>query len=299
MLMNTLKHPTDPVNAYFLTTFSASTIESSTYRMRQFCAFTFNNKVFETCDWSKISYTKVLEFIHFLKNNGQSFTSINTTLAVIKSVSLHCWQLDYINCDTYMRIKSLKKIKGRNTVAGRTLTSNEINTINNYYKQNISPLDCRDYAIFALGIGAGLRRNEIRMLDFESIDNEKITVTGKNNHTRSLPLTRFVSDALNNWLSFRDCKSGAIFTKTYKNSVKERLTILSIHRTAARISKNTNLTPFTSHDLRRTFATLLLDNDADRFGVQRLLGHSNLKTIDIYDRRPDRHAKATIQLLPF
>jgi integrase len=62
---------------------------------------------------------------------------------------------------------------------------------------------------------------------------------------------------------------------------------------------NVKIKHFTMHDLRRTFATVLLDVGADKFAVQRLMGHSSLVTTELYDRRGEKAAIDAIKLLPF
>jgi site-specific recombinase XerD len=54
----------------------------------------------------------------------------------------------------------------------------------------------------------------------------------------------------------------------------------------------------TPHDLRRTFATDLLEHGADILMVQKLTGHENVKTTAIYDRRGEKGKREAVAKLP-
>ncbi len=51
------------------------------------------------------------------------------------------------------------------------------------------------------------------------------------------------------------------------------------------------------HDLRRTFASELIDASGDLYAVQQLLGHSNIATTTRYDRRPEQAKRRVAGML--
>ncbi len=290
----------NPVSAYFLTINSASTIQSSIFRLRSFCQFTFNEVDFNQCDWNGLSYINVLSYMQHQRESGLAYSSINVTLSILKSVALQAWQLSVINIDEYMRIKTTKGLRGARVDAGRSLSVNEIQNIKKKCTSSDDKTAKRNFAIFALGCGAGLRRIELSRLDIENIHDDKLQVIGKGNKERVVYLNPFTQKAVKNWLDVRDSDSGALFVRIFANNkVGKRIGVLSIHRAIEKIQINSRADRFTTHDLRRTFATMLLDANADKFAVQRLLGHSSLNTTERYDKRGDRAAKAAIELLPF
>lgn len=299
MEKNLLKSELDPVSAYFLT-LSSSTIDSYKYRIALFCVFIFGQKEFAACNWKTLKYTDVLSFISHEREQNKAFNTINVTLAALKGVSEHAWKTGAISVDEFMKISKIKKLSGHKLPTGRALDTKEVETVKvDIPNNNIS---ARDFAIFALGCGGGLRRIEIHRLSIEDIRPDgSLRVIGKFNKERHVYLKLFAKRALNRWLSLLNRDSGPMFVQVYpkKGFGTDRLTVLSIHRAIERIRKNVDVEHFTTHDLRRTFITHLLDNDADKFSVKRLVGHSSINTTEIYDRRDQKIDKETIKLLPY
>lgn len=290
----------NPVVAYFLTLTSKATVESYRFRLRSFCTFTFDQSDFDACDWRTLNYISVLQFIQFQLSRDRAHTTINVTLSALKSVALHAWQLEYISTDEYLRIKNIKNLKGTRLAAGRTLSIEEVSSLKGFFLSDDSPIKCRDYAMFALAAGAGLRRRELMLLDIEHINDERVIVHGKGNKVRTIFLTNFVRSAITRWFLIMNRATGPLFVRVLNSHITHRrIGVLSIHRTMERAVRLSGSARFTTHDLRRTFATTLLDVGADKFAVKQLMGHSSLSTTEIYDRRGDKAGKAAIELLPF
>jgi site-specific recombinase XerD len=288
-----------PASAYFLTINKSSTMNSSFYRLRNFCRFTFGHEDFDLCEWEYFSYIKILEFMQSQREQIAP-SSINITLSVLKGVALQAWQLGFINVEEYMRIKTLKKLKSSRVDSGRSLSLDEINHLKRRYSLSSTKTDRRNFAIFAIGVGTGLRRSEISNLNIEQFNSDRITIKGKGDKERVIYLTAFVRKAIERWLKVRRAKKGALFVRvSASDGLGSRLLLQGVHSSIKKIQVDSGLAHFTSHDLRRTFATVLLDVGADKFAVQRLLGHSSLNTTERYDKRGDRAAKAAIELLPF
>jgi site-specific recombinase XerD len=156
------------------------------------------------------------------------------------------------------------------------------------------PLALRDRALFELAYAAGLRAEELVMLDTVSLDfdGETVRVEGKGGKTRLVPVGEHAARALERWLASgrpalapvgRD--PGALFlSKTGRrlstSDVRRRLRTWS--RLASREAPA--LVQAHPHALRHSFATHLLEGGADLRVIQELLGHASISTTQVYTR---------------
>jgi integrase/recombinase XerC/integrase/recombinase XerD len=161
-----------------------------------------------------------------------------------------------------------------------------------------SSLDLRDRAMFELAYSAGLRAEEIVMLDLEGLDPdaEEVRVEGKGSKTRVVPVGEPAWRALQAYLergrpalaSARDRAEPAVFVskngrRLSTSDVRRRLR-LSVRRAALQ----GGISP---HTLRHSFATHLLEGGADLRSIQELLGHASISTTQTYTRVESRRLK--------
>lgn len=141
----------------------------------------------------------------------------------------------------------------------------------------------RDAAVVELLYGGGLRVAELCGLDIGDVDAAAgmVTVTGKGNRQRRVPVGEPAIDAVVAW---RDRGRAAMVSDAtppgalFVNRTGKRLTPRDVRRIIDRRSP----APTHPHALRHTFATHLLDGGADLRAVQELLGHADLSTTQVY-----------------
>jgi site-specific recombinase XerD len=155
------------------------------------------------------------------------------------------------------------------------------------------PLGARDRAVIALMLGCGLRRGEIPGLQLERLDlmNRTLTLIGKGDKERRVFLPPPVAQVVETWVRrWRGTNPGLLFGRIFKNgriSVEDPLDPSSVGRITKRRMEAANHESATAHDLRRTFATRLFANNVDIVTVKNMMGHSNIATTAMYDRRGD------------
>ncbi len=149
--------------------------------------------------------------------------------------------------------------------------------------QSSDARDLRDNAMLELLYGSGLRVAELCGLEVGDVDLSRasVTVWGKGSKQRRMPLSAPSVEALERYLKqgrgellVPEKQTAAMFVNARGNQVTPR----DVRRVVDRRSP----VPTHPHALRHTFATHLLDGGADLRVVQELLGHSSLRTTEVY-----------------
>ncbi|PIU01861.1 hypothetical protein COT68_00965 [bacterium (Candidatus Torokbacteria) CG09_land_8_20_14_0_10_42_11] len=154
----------------------------------------------------------------------------------------------------------------------------------------------RDQAILETLFSTGLRVSELASLTREQVNlkYDEFTIRGKGNKLRLVFLSESAKESLKNWLALRRDNADYLFVRYNKKKQADEisglkpLTVRSIERLIKRYANlcgiNKKVTP---HVLRHTFATDLLRNHADIRSVQKMLGHANIGTTQIYTHVAD------------
>lgn len=155
------------------------------------------------------------------------------------------------------------------------------------------PLIRRDQAMLELLYACGLRLAELIGLDLDDLDlrEGRVTVTGKGNKTRRLPVGAPARTALAAWLEARPAFSAdpaqqALFLSRRGRRISPSSVQQRLRRGALARGLEDHLHP---HKLRHSFATHLLESSGDLRAVQELLGHANLSTTQIYTHLDFQH----------
>jgi len=153
-------------------------------------------------------------------------------------------------------------------------------------------LAIRDQAILELMYSSGLRLAELVSLDLASIDitDTLITVTGKGNKTRKIPVGRYAIKAIKRWLKCRGelvrGEEQALFVSNRGNRISTRTVQQRLNKWAIIQGLNTHVHP---HMLRHSFATHILESSSDLRAVQELLGHADISTTQVYTHLDFQH----------
>lgn len=149
------------------------------------------------------------------------------------------------------------------------------------------PIALRDWAIVELLYSSALRVAEVCGATVESLDvtDEVITVIGKGNKQRVVPVGKPALRAIGRYLSLgrpalASEKSGDFL---FLGARGGRLNPRTVYELVSRVLQAyPGAGPRGAHTLRHTAATHLLDNGADLRSVQEMLGHSSIGTTELY-----------------
>ena len=142
----------------------------------------------------------------------------------------------------------------------------------------------RDFCIITLFLNCGLRISELIGLNISDIKDDALRVLGKGNKVRVVYLNDACKDALNRYLEVRRPISGKDRDALFLSERNQRISRAMVHSLVKKHLSMAGLdsTQYSSHKLRHTAATLMLQNGVDVKAVQEVLGHEHLNTTEIY-----------------
>lgn len=146
----------------------------------------------------------------------------------------------------------------------------------------------RDRALLELFYSSGLRLSELCALIWRDLDFDSglVTVTGKGNRQRRVPVGRPAREALQAWRAETDGSPGAPVFPGRNGPISQRAVQLRIKQLAQRQGLFKHVHP---HMLRHSFASHILESSGDLRGVQELLGHADIATTQIYTHLDFQH----------
>lgn len=158
----------------------------------------------------------------------------------------------------------------------------------------------RNHAIFATFLFAGLRRKELLNLKFADVDLDNLTIfvrQGKGSKDRIIPMNYRLADILKTYNRERmrlgkTCPE--FFTSLNRDMGFKKI---GLKRLIEKMKETSGL-QFSSHKLRHTFATLMLEGGCDIYSLSKMMGHSDIKTTTIYLSASAEHLRNQITKHP-
>jgi integrase/recombinase XerC len=155
-------------------------------------------------------------------------------------------------------------------------------------------LSVRDHAILELFYSSGLRLSEVVNLNIDQLDFSEgtVTVTGKGNKTRIVPLGNHAIVAIQNWLKLRTSllnknpNDKALFISNHGKRISARNIQYRLKAWSIKQEINSSVHP---HMLRHSFASHVLQSSGDLRAVQEMLGHANISTTQVYTHLDYQH----------
>jgi len=154
----------------------------------------------------------------------------------------------------------------------------------------------RDYAIITLFLNCGLRLSELVGINMNNIKGSVLTVVGKGNKERSIPLNKACMEAIEAYMKVRPTNAVKDKEALFLSSHKRRISRESVQKIVKKYIRAAGLDPerYSVHKLRHTAATLMYRyGNVDIRSLQELLGHVSISTTQIYthlDSNQLRHA---------
>lgn len=229
--------------------------------------------------------------------------TVNTVLSALKGVAKVLWRQKILSNELYAEIADIKSYRGTRKGSGRMLERQEIRCLFDYLDKVSDIRAVRDAAILSIMLGCGLRRSEIAGLKMEDIDlkERSFTVVGKGNKQKICYLPQDTLKRLTAWFEFRGTDPGFAFYSLKRDGslVEKGLTDQRIYDIIKELCGEVKLKHFSPHDLRRTFASYLIDSGTDLITVRDLMGHASVATTQIYDKRDEKRKQSASEKVDF
>jgi site-specific recombinase XerD len=139
----------------------------------------------------------------------------------------------------------------------------------------------RDRAMIELLYGSGIRRAEIAGMTLDDVDfvQQTAMVLGKGNKRRLVPLTQASVSAMQVYLHVRPLSEDHAF---FLSNRKEQLGLRQVWKIVKDYVTAAGYPKASTHWMRHSFATHYIEGDGDLSSLQRVLGHSQIGTTQVY-----------------
>lgn len=246
-------------------------------------------------EFRSITRAHVIAWRDDLKQRALSGSTIRHRLAALSSLFEYLCER---NAVTHNPVKGVQRPKADNN-EGKTpaLGDHQARKLLNAPSDDTVQA-ARDRAILTTLLYHGLRRAELCALSVKDAQHQRrgvphLKVTGKGEKTRYVPLHPAAGGAIVDYLTAAgriEDPSGALFRPVRNNrtgSLDKAITPDAVYRIVRAYSHAQGF-EIGAHALRATASTNALDHDADIAKVQEWLGHANIATTRLYDRRRTR-----------
>jgi integrase/recombinase XerD len=275
---------------------SRNTVDSYFFDLRKFQDYLLSKKK----SFDSLSRTDIIDFIETLRNEGYSVSSICRFISSIRGLCKYLIIEKVINNDPSENLQLPKRWER----LPKALSISEVKSFlgtNASLKQSI-PIIVRDCVMFELLYSSGLRVSELVSLKLEDVNLESgfLHVLGKGSKERVVPIHTRAIKKLKEYINqqrpliLKKKKSSYLFvTNRGRPMTRQRF-----WQTIKALGKKGGI-ELSPHVMRHSFATHLLEGGADLRSVQKMLGHSDISTTQIYTKiTTERLRKAFVKYHP-
>ena len=271
---------------------SKRTMDTYSFQIKRFVLFL--DRKYGKMDLEDISPECIRGFIADQYNKGYSPTTVHGTYRCINTFFRFLYGDGYIPRNPMENIPKPKVPKKH----ARTFNTEEIKKILSCFRLD-SFCGIRNYTIVNLLFGTGMRRMEMLNLTLSDVDltESKICVMGKGNIERNISITQTLRTILRRYIKAREEHLKHIGeTNEYLLVTKEgrHMSQWTLKELFKKIKEDTGIkgNRVSPHTWRHTFAKTFLLNGGNLFALQKILGHSDITTTQIYVEYTDKELPA-------
>ena len=264
--------------------YSPLTVENYQRDILQFCQWLITQDPSTTLDAT--NEFQVRQWVSNLHRKGLNSRSLQRKLSSLRSYFRYQIKHKHLAINPAIDIRAPREAKR----LPQTLDIEQIEQLLDIPDDDF--IGARDKAMLELFYSSGLRLAELASLTLANLnlDTALITVIGKGNKTRTVPIGSKATLALNNWLLHRLAininQSSALFLSKQGNVISHRNIQLRVNYWQQHQGINQGIHP---HKLRHSVASHLLQSSGDLRAVQEFLGHSDISSTQVYTHLDYQH----------
>ena len=259
--------------------YSGKTIVSYRTDLREFEGFLKETEA--ELDWKKVHADHVRNWMVHLMGAGKAVTSVNRKLSSLRSFYRFLLRRREVTVDPMSKVVGPKKKKPLPYFVREKDMSRLLDET--FFEEGFE--GCRDRTILEMFYATGMRLSELIGLNDTDVDfsTRLIKVTGKRDKQRLIPFGKELEEDLSLYIKVRNESLPGGTESFFALKSGRRMYPMGVYRLVKRnLSKVVSLKKRSPHVLRHTFATAMLNDNADLRSVKELLGHESLVTTEVY-----------------
>ena len=288
----------DPVGAYLLTLSTEKSRRTAVECLRRVARALGVQKgprdydAWRRVPWTALTYAETNMVRTQLVANTKPATA-RLTVTVLRQVLHQAFQLRLIGADQCMRAMKLAPIKGQSARPGRELKAEDMKQLEQHFETLEEPYRQMVRALFAVGIGGGLRRAELAHLLVAGVESDTLRFIGKGQKDAVQRLEPWAHVVLGEWLAARQAAgytAATVFLRydrageVLMDAPMDPGQVWELVRAQWKAAGIKKISP---HDLRRTFGTRIFREKNDPIVAKAAMRHAKLSTTELYDRRSE------------
>lgn len=278
--------------------YSENTIAAYRNDLSQFLDYVESHSGIKLNDWSSVSDDDIEAYLIYMKHKDQPYASstIARKVAAIKSFYNFLTAQGIVAENPTIDIDS-PKVKKR---LPQTLTFAEVERLLEAPHSGGSAKNLRDVTLLNILYETGMRVTEVVSIQLDDVDLDRALLSSptRQGEEREIPLEDSTKQLLVDYLKDGrpQLAKNKIERALFLNHRGEKLTRqglwLIIKGYARQVGLNTEVTP---HTLRHSFAVHRLSKGSSLEDIQRLLGHANISTTQIYTQMEQSESETTTE----
>ena len=258
---------------------SGRTVESYEEDLRSFERF-FKN-IDSQLSWQSVDADVIRQWMESMMDKGNNAASVNRRLSALRSFFRFALSRKLVESDPAHLIKGPKKGKR----LPQFVRENEMDALLDKQTWGKDFACVRARIIIMVFYETGIRVSELCGLNDQDVSlvNQELKVTGKRDKQRVIPFGEELADGLKEYIRLREATVERQCDALFVTEKGARITLHQVYKIVReQLQRVCSLKKRSPHVLRHTFATAMLNHNANLESVKKLLGHARLSTTEIY-----------------